>query len=153
MLPRVAKWCPLTSVSAGALQWAFCQKPARSRKQGLSGSVLPWDGRLGIRSKRSSAVPSPVCKGCSQAFCGLTGCRSVFCPREEVDKGISCLLWSCFWQTAALTGSVHIITDQDLAHVEGLSSENCFHVSCFWCLRDLQFSTAAQIPWLCSSPW
>lgn len=41
MLPRVAKWYPLTSVSAGVLEWEFCQKAALSEKQGLAGSVLP----------------------------------------------------------------------------------------------------------------
>lgn len=50
-------------------------------------------------------------------------------------------------------GSVHIITGQELAHVENLSSENCFHVSCSWNPGDLQFSPAAQICWLCSLPW
>lgn len=49
-------------------------------------------------------------------------------------------------------GSVHIITGQELAHVEGLSSENCFHVSCCWHLGDLQFSAAIQTLWLCAFP-
>ena len=49
--------------------------------------------------------------------------------------------------------SVHIITGQALAHIKYLYSENCFHVSCSWHPGDLTFSTASQIPWLCSSMW
>lgn len=40
-----------------------------------------------------------------------------------------------------------------LAHVECLSSENYFYVSCCWHPGDLEFSTAAQTPWLCALPW
>lgn len=71
-------------------------------------------------------------QGGHQAFAERMGCRSGRVPRGKWTEGGSCLLWSCSWQAAPRMRSVHLISRQELARAESLSSENCFHVSCSW---------------------
>ena len=157
MPPRVAKWYPLTSVSDGVQQWEFCQKSAQSEQRGLAGSVLPWDGGMGIPGREAKLFHPQSARrnlGLESSILWTDGTQVHAFPVEEVDKGSSCLLCGHTPGEQPLhMGSVRIIRGQELAHVECLSFEKCFHVSCSWHPGALQFSAAAQIPWLCSSPW